>query len=662
MDFGISKMLLADGADATGDATLLGRAMTPEFASPEQVRVGTVTAATDVYSLGVVLYELLTGHRPYLLDGRTPAEIEEIICQQDAEKPSATIGRTEDIRGRDRHPEALRRRLAGDLDTIVLKAIRKEPERRYADVKEFSDDLARHLDGQPVRARGDAIAYRASKFITRHRNRVLEAALMVVVMGAIGALAPLARRGDVGVAPTVIDSVAVMPLSNSTRNPDLEYLSEGLAEGLITDLSQVTGLKVASRDAAFAIKQKSDAAAIGRTLKVRTVLLGSLSPSTAAVDVTLELVDVKNGQPVWRETYSAPLSDLPGLRGRMSRAVSVRLGYSDNARTAQVRGHSDNPEAYQLFLQGRYLWNKRTEEGFTRGIEYFTRALAKDPNYALAYSGLADCYNLLGIWGVLPPHEAMPKVKDAAVHALTIDDSLAEAHTSLAMATWVYDWNWDAAAAEFQRALEIDPNYATAHDWYAYYLASLGRFDEAIVHIRRAQDIDPVSLSINTDVGEIYYWAGQYDRAVEQLLSVIQVEPDFAMARNILGLTYLKIRRFKEAVTELESANRLATGPRTLSTLAYGYGLAGEPTKARRALNALLARSTDRYTSPFNLAVAYAGPRDKDQALTQLEQAFNDRSDTMTILRVYPLVDWLRGEPRFQELLGRVGAPELKPR
>jgi tetratricopeptide (TPR) repeat protein len=372
--------------------------------------------------------------------------------------------------------------------------------------------------------------------------------------------------------------------------------------------------------------------------------------------VTLELVNGADGRRLWREEYAGQLSSLVTLRQQITAAVAQQLGLQGSDRV-RLTPQTTNSEAYQLYLRGRYLWNKRTEDGFTRGLEYFQQALARDPNYALAYTGLADCYNLLGIWGTLAPHEAMPKVKEAALKAIALDDSLAEAHTSLAFVQWVYDWDLAGAEAEFRRALELDPDYATAHDWYAYYLASLDRFDEAISHVTRAQQLEPVSLSINTDVGEIYYWAGHHDRAIAALHSVLQVEPDFAMARNILGLTYLKVGRLREAIDELEHANRLATGPRMLSTLAYGYGVAGAHAKARDTIAALRSLSSQRYTSSFALGIAHAGLGERDRVIAHLEQAFAERSDSMVILRVYPVLDGLHPDPRFQDLMRRIGLP-----
>jgi serine/threonine protein kinase/TolB-like protein/Tfp pilus assembly protein PilF len=635
LDFGISKLLTPDDPSVTGEQTLLARAMTPLYASPEQIRGETVTAASDVYSLGVLLYELLTGQRPYQLDGHTLREIEEIICSSTPDKP----------------------RLSSDLDTIVLMALRKEPERRYASVAALAGDIRRYLDGQPVQARSDELGYRVAKFATRHRRRLIEAALLALL--AVVALGPWWSRGSTPPnANARTDALAVLPFAIPPGGTDLEYIADGLTEGLIDALSRTPGLKVAARSTVVPLKAKpQDPRQVGRELKVQAVLLGSVAIAGADMSLGVELVDASDGHRVWAGTYASDIRELASVRATIVRDVSERLGLPASNAAAVAPRQTANGEAYQLYLKGRYLWNKRTEEGFMQALDYFQQALQKDPQYGLAYSGIADCYNLLVIWGTLSPNEAMPKVKEAAVKALTLDDSIAEAHNSLAFVNWTYDWDWTAAASEFERALALNPNYGTALDWYAYYLASRKRFDEAVSHITRAQALEPVSLSISTDVGEIYYWAGRYEMAVQQLRGVLQVEPTFAMAHNILGLTYLKMGRLNEGVAELEAAERLASGPRLLSWLGYGYGVAGAKDKAMATLRRLNGLSTKRYTSAFATAIIYTGLGDRTEAMKHLEDAFQERSDTMAILGVYPPLDGLRGEPRFQSLLARVGAP-----
>jgi TolB-like protein/Tfp pilus assembly protein PilF/tRNA A-37 threonylcarbamoyl transferase component Bud32 len=633
LDFGISKVLTADREAVNTEPTAFARVMTPEYASPEQVRGESITEASDVYSLGVLLYELLAGQRPYRFDGHTVQEIEDIICREEPARPSRA-----------------RRELTGDLDNILLMALRKEPARRYATVDEFSEDLLRHLEGHPVRARGDDLGYITSRFLKRHRVRAVEVTLLVI---AIAAVIVIWGARDIAPQATTFSSVAVLPFRVQGGSADAEYLSDGLAEGLIDGLSRMPQFRVLSRNTVFDVKDR-DPRAVSRDFKVQAVVLGSLTQSGDRVGLAIDVVDGRDGHRVWHEQYDERLVALAGLRDRITRDVSAHLSADAAQRPIATRQSADS-EAYQLYLRGRYVWNKRTEDGFMRGLDYFRQALARDPRYALAYTGVADCYNLLGVWGAMAPHEAMPKVKEAALNAIAIDNTLAEAHTSLAFVHWVYDWDWAAAGREFETALQLDPGYATAHDWYAYYLASQGRFDDALAQIKQAQAIEPVSLSISTDVGEIYYWAGQYDRAVDQLKGVLQIEPEFPMARNILGLTYLKTGDLVRAVEELEAARRLSPGPRTISTLAFGYGAAGARAKARGALDELMTLSTQRYTSAFAMAVAYAGVGDREQALSHLEAAFDERSDTMAVIRVYPVLDSLREEPRFKALLRKIG-------
>jgi TolB-like protein/Flp pilus assembly protein TadD/tRNA A-37 threonylcarbamoyl transferase component Bud32 len=648
LDFGISK-LLTDSARGSTEPTLLPHAMTPTYASPEQVSGDPITPATDVYSLGVLLYELLTGRRPYQVDGRTLREINDVICHQEPAPPSTVA------------PAALRAGLAGDLDTIVLMALRKEPQRRYPTVDALSDDLRRHLEGLPVQARADDVAYRVTRLISRHRLRIVEGAVVAALVVLVAVMGPWSGS-EVSTPPADISSVAVLPFAIASSDRDVAYLSEGLTEGLIQTLTEFPRLRVLSRNAVFAVNHDGrDPQLVAGELKVGALLLGSVAQSGENVSISLELVDGGSGRRLWEQKHDGQLSSLVSLRDEVTRNVVDRLGLRSEAGIRPPARQTRNSDAYELYLKGRYVWNKRTEDGFRRGLEYFRQAIDKDPQYALAYTGLADCYNLLGIWGALPPHEAMPQVKDAALKAIAIDGTLAEAHTSLAFVYWVYDWDWDAAAAEFQRAVALDPGYATAHDWYAYYLASRGNFDEAIASIARARELEPVSLSIGTDVGEIHYWARRYEKAASELEAVLQVEPDFAMARNILGLTYLAMGRRTEAVAQLEEANRLATGPRMLSTLAYAYGAAGMRPQADGAIDALTRLASERYTSAFALGLAHLGAGDTEQAVRLLEQAFVERSDSMVILRVYPLLDPLRGDRRFRTLLDRVGIPARLP-
>ncbi|HEV8397124.1 MAG TPA: protein kinase [Vicinamibacterales bacterium] len=636
LDFGIAKALGPDTEGQSRDEpTLLARAMTPQYASPEQVRGELVTVASDIYSLGVILYELLARRPPYDVRGRTPSQIEDLICHAIPDPPGA----------------------AAALDRIVLMALHKEPSQRYSSVAALAADLERYLQGQPVQARLGAL-WGLRRVVARRRTAIASVATAIAIAGATAGWWSSTRPP----APVdlTIRSLAVLRFAREVESETVAVLADGLTDSLIESLSRVPALRVASLGAARPYSAGTiDPGKIGKALNVQAVLAGRVALAGGGFTLDLQLLDTADHHRLWGGQYRSPAAELPALRGLITRSLADVLapGLSGAERQRLDDRHTANSDAYELYLKGRYLSNRRTEESLAQAVEYFRQAIAKDPQYALAYAGLADCYNLLTIWGATAPSDGMPKVKEAAFKAITIDPALAEGHTTLAFARWVYDWDWNGAAAEFERALELDPDYATARDWHAYFLASRRRFDDAIAEIRRAQALEPLSASIGTDAGEIYYWAGRYDQAVEQLRSVLQVEPGFAMAHHILGLTYLKTGRASEAVAELENAEHLATGPRMLSALGYAYGVSGQRARAKGVLDRVRGLGTARYTSAFAMALLHAGLGNRASALDELELAFAERSDTMAILGAYPPLDGLRGEPRFQSLLARVGTP-----
>lgn len=456
-----------------------------------------------------------------------------------------------------------------------------------------------------------------------------------------------------------IKSIAVLPLRHFGTVPDDKDLHLRITDALITKFGSLRSIAVRPTTSVLRYEDnKQDAIAIGKELNVDAVLDGSIQREEANLRVTLQLISVSDGAQLWSGQFDGQSGQLLSLEDKISTHViqNLPLNLSDAERKLFAKQTANNPEAYEAYLKGRFFLNKRTEEGFNKAIDYFTQAVNKDPEYASAYVGLADCYSLLGIWGTMPPNETMPKAKEAAIKALKADNTLAEAHVSLAFVKWVYDWDLAGADSEFKQALELNPNHATAHHWYSYYLAAAGKFDEAIAHIKKAQELEgPLLLSINTDVGEIYCWARRYDIAIEQLQKVIQIEPDFAIARNILGMTYIKVGKLNEAIAELESARHLDNNPRMMSSLGYAYGVSGQHDKAKTIINELKELSKHRYVSSFAIAMIYAGMGKKDEALSLLEKAYNERSDTMTILKSYPWLDELRDNQRFIALQKRVG-------
>ena len=657
LDFGIAKLIapVFPGASAQETATLF-RLFTPDYASPEQVRGEPVTPASDVYALGLVLYELLTGHRAQRVDASATAEMIRIVCETEPAKPSSVA------------PQDLARDLTGDLDTIVGKALRKEPGRRYASAGALGEDIRRFLAGQTIEARPDTFGYRANKFVRRHREGVAAAAVAVLSLAAGGAAlwfslsrrperplqaAPPSPAGEAVAPPTTLAVLPFRPLG--TGSPD-DVLELGIADTLITRLSRVPGIAVRPTSAVVGFAARPpDTVRAGRSLRADAVVEGSVQRANERIRISVRLVNVADGRVVWSELFDTAEGDVFAVEDAMAQRVAealTPLSQGARARLAQ-RGTSDL-SAYRHYLRGRYFWSRRTEEDFRKAIAAFGDAIAADSRYALAYAGLADCYSLLGIWGAAPPRETFSQARAAARRAVALADAPGEAHASAALVAWVYDWDWTGAEQGFRRAIALNPSYATGHQWFAYYLASRGRFDEATERIRRAQELDPLSVSIAADVGEILCWSGRFAEAVAQLQAALEMEPRFALAHNVLGMTYLRSGRLTEGVAELERAVYLDEGPRMLSMLGYGYGIAQRPRDVESVDRKLKALSARRYVSPFAFALVRAGVAENDRAFDWLERAYRERSDTMAVLRVYPLLDGLRRDRRFADLVRRV--------
>lgn len=455
-----------------------------------------------------------------------------------------------------------------------------------------------------------------------------------------------------------IDSLAVLPLANASADPNAEYLSDGITESIINSLSQLPRLRVMARSAVFRYKDKEvDAKEVGRELGVRAVLTGRVLHLGNKLIIRIELIDVSDGRQIWGEQYDREPLDIIAVQEEISREISekLRLRLTGQQKKLLTKRYTENTEAYHAYLKGHYYWNKRTEEGFRKGIKYFQKAINEDPNYALAYAGLADCYNLLNSYGALPPRESAPLIKAAAKQALKIDDVLAEAHTSLGHVKMMHDWDWPGAEREFRRALALNPNYATAHHWYALYLRAMGRFDESLQEIRQAQRLDSLSLIINTVVGTHFYYARQYDKAIAQCRETLELDPNFHVAYGVIGEAYTQKGMYKEAIAVLQKAIALSSGPDGLAMLGYAYAMAGQRTQAKAVLSKLQNLSRRRYVEPASRAIIYTGMAEKEQAFAWLERASEDRNELLVMLKVDPRLDILRSDPRFTEMLRRVG-------
>jgi TolB-like protein/DNA-binding winged helix-turn-helix (wHTH) protein/Tfp pilus assembly protein PilF len=460
--------------------------------------------------------------------------------------------------------------------------------------------------------------------------------------------------------------LAVLPFENLSGDPQQEYFSDGLTEEMITQLGSLNPqrLGVIARTSAMKYRNTDKGVGqIGRELAVDYVLEGSVRREGNRVRVSAQLIQVKDQTHLWADSYERDLRDVLVLQSDVARAIAreieIKLTPQQQARHAGTR--PIDPEAYELYLQGRYFWNKRTEEGFKKAIEYFTAAIRKDANYGQAYAGLADSYALLGSIAstTLPRREAMPKARAAALKALELDDTLAEAHTSLAFVRMHYDWDWPGAEREFARAIGLNPGYATAHHWYAYDLVARGRTDEALREVRRAQEIDPLSTIISADLGEILCYARRDDEAIEQARRTLKADPNFVLAHRVLAWAYQRKHMYAESIAVLERASTLpgATSAGVLPFLGHVYAMAGQRDDARKVLGQLERKSRERCGEGFGLVAVYAGLGDKDQAFACLEKAYQEREGTLILLNVLPPLDPLRSDPRFADLLRRVGLP-----
>jgi TolB-like protein/DNA-binding winged helix-turn-helix (wHTH) protein/Flp pilus assembly protein TadD len=461
--------------------------------------------------------------------------------------------------------------------------------------------------------------------------------------------------------PPVIHSLAVLPLESLSNDASQDYFADGMTDELISDLGQISALRVISRTSVMAYKHaRKPLPQIARELNVDAVVEGTVLRSGDQVRITAQLIDASADKHIWSQSYEGELKDTLALQNRVARAIAdqIRINLNPQERAALKTAKVVNPEAYEDYLKGRFFWNKRTADGLKVAQTYFGRAIDEDPKYAPAYSGLADTYALLGDWqyAVMTSKEAFPKAKAAAIKALELDGSLGEAHNSLAFCLDGFDWNFDAAGTEFQRAIDLNPSYATAHHWYAWHLSLFGRYDQAIAEMRKAENLDPLSLIINADLAELLVIARSYDESIRQSLKVIEMDPDFALAHNQLGQAYLQKHMHEQAVAELQKAVLLsANSPTCMANLARAYVTSGKRSEAVNLLNDLKKRSNSTYSNAAEIAVIYASLGDADQAMNWLEKGYEQRFNPSVLLR--PGFDPLRSDPRFQDLLRRIGLP-----
>jgi TolB-like protein/DNA-binding winged helix-turn-helix (wHTH) protein/Flp pilus assembly protein TadD len=508
--------------------------------------------------------------------------------------------------------------------------------------------------GHQLQGAGLAVAPKSRRWSTR---RVIVASALVLSLPILSVwLFRSLRR-----APTGIRSLAVLPLESLSGDASQNYFADGMTDELITDLAQISALRVISRTSVMVYKgARKPLPQIARELNVDAVVEGTVLRSGDQVRITAQLIEASTDKHLWSQSYEGELRDTLALQDKVAGAIAdqIRINLTAQEQAALKQAKVVSPEAYESYLKGRYFWNKRTAESLKVALAYFNQAIDEDPKYAPAYAGLADTYALLGDWqyAVMTPREALPKAKAAALKALELDSTLGEAHNSLAFLLDGFDWDLDAGGKEFRRAIELNPGYATAHHWYAWHLSLLGRYDEAIAEMKKAESLDPLSLIINADLAELLVLAHSYDESILQSRKAIEMDPNFALAHNQLAQAYLQKHMYDEAVTELQKAVRLSGGsPTCMANLARAYVLSGNRSEAVKLLSELKKRSTPGYSHGSEIAVIYASLGDTDQAMNWLEKGYAERFNPGVLQR--PGFDPLRSDSRFQNLVHRMGLP-----
>ncbi len=595
-DFGVATALAAAGwenAYVTDSGFAVG---TPAYMSPEQASAEpTLDGRSDQYSLACVLYEMLAGEPPFAGTGARAT-----MARHAVEAPASVRVRRPNV------PAAVER--------AIGRALAKSPEDRFPTIGEFSEAL----------------------------------------VAPVPEVIPVAGAGTIREARTI----AVLPFVNASADPENEYLSDGITDELIIALSKVEGLNVASRTSVFALKGlREDVRNLGARLNVSAVLEGTVRRSGNRLRVTVQLTGVADGRTLWSERYDRELDDVLAIQDEIAGTIvrTLRATLLRDLGDAPLVRYAANLRAYHLYLKGRYWWNRRTQSAISEGIKYFEQAIAEDARYALAYTGLADSYALQVDYRGLPVREGMERARAMARKALELDDSLAEAHTSLAWVLFIHDWNWPAAAGEFQRAIRLNPAYSVARQWYSWFLVAMGQPAAALAEGRRAIDLDPASVSIRRSMGWLYYYAREYEASLEHLRRALEMNPTAEENHRLLGLTYMQLGAYDDAAAAFREAAASSENPALANAdLGVVAALKGKVGEARAVLAGLRAESRERYVSPVVFVNLHGALGEADAAFEWLDRAYEDRRGWLAYLRVEPRLDGLRGDPRFPRLLERM--------
>jgi len=678
LDFGLAK--LSDNATADLEAvtrafvnTSAGVVMgTASYMSPEQAQGLKVDTRSDLWSLGVLIFEMVAQRPPF--EGGTPMEVIARIIEREAPRLS-NVGQN----------------VAAELDRIVAKTLAKDRDERYQTARDLLIDLKRlgkqlELDSEtgrgssPTGKEGLSVAFDEARTsilpspqataeptssaeylfnkIKYHKFAVLAVLLIVVVGGTALALYLHGRNQN-----SAIDSIAVLPFENQNHDPDSDYLADGLTDTIINNLSNISSLRVSSRNSVYRYKgRQTDPAAIAKELGVRAVLTGRILQRGDSVVVSAELVDMRDNKQVWGDSYSRKLADLQAVQGEIASQITQTLQkrLSGEEQRQLSKRYTENSEAYQLYLKGHYQLNKRTVESLTKGIDYFRKATEQDPGYALAYAGLADAYNQLGMWARLPPGETFPLAKAAAEKALVLDPNLAEAHTALALLKFQHYWDFEGAEREDQEAIKLNPRDVAAREWHAYhvYLGDPNRFTAAMQELKTAQELDRLSLTVNFQIAALLYFNHQYDESINQLLAIHDQDPGFTLGYGLLSMIYIHKKLPDKAVEAMMQASALEGEGHSEDAergLRDAYKQGGLDGYRRKHIEVLLDESKRAYVSPYFIAIDYALLRDKEHAFEWLEKGYHERSSWLVELRVDPVWDLVRSDPRYTDLLRRIG-------
>ena len=659
MDFGLAKMV-CEGERLESEAVTESLLTEPgaivgtlPYMSPEQVRGELLDARSDIFSFGTMLYEMLSGHRPFSKESAT-ATISAILTHD-----PLPLGRYVDA-------------MPTELERIVRKCLGKDRERRYQTIREVAIDLEQvrreyetdavtgGRDKQLAASAAEVRSGRAKIILPYASRRALMMSLALAMLLGTGlAYVFLFHKTSTTGLPPEIKSLAVLPLENLSGDPAQDYFADGMTEAITANLAQIRALKVVSRTSVMRFKgSRKSLPEIAAELKVDAVIEGSVQRASGRVKITAQLIHAATDAHLWARDYERDLADILQLQGEVARAVAdeIRIQVTPEERARLGAARRVNPEAHEAYLLGLYHWNKRTEVGLKKGITYFQQAVEKDPNYALAYAGLAECHHVLAGIEYQNPEEFYPKGKAYAEKALSLDGTLAEARATLASVKAWFEWDFPGAEQEFKRAIALDPSYPTAHQRFGLLLMNMGRTAESFAEYRRALELDPISVSINSGLGWNLYFAREYDRASEQLRKTLELDPISPNAHIYLGQVYTQQGKYAEAIAELTKAAE-SSRSRAVARLGYTYAHSGDKDKAQQVLAELQEMAKQRYVSPLDFATIYAGLGDKNQAFAWLEKGFQGRAGAMVYIKEEPMFVGLHSDPRWKVLLRRMKFP-----